>query len=141
MDQVANPHQAAGAVSINLTTPALLFPAVSLLLLAYTNRFLALAALIRTLHARYQSERDDLVAGQIAHLKRRVVLIRWMQELGVISLLLCVAAMFCLFAEWRLAGEVAFAVSLLMLLSSLAVSAREIHISVHALTLQIQDMK
>jgi hypothetical protein len=38
---------------LSLTTPALLFSAISLLLLAYTNRFLAYASVVRNLHARY----------------------------------------------------------------------------------------
>ena len=66
-------------MEISLTTPALLFPAISLLLLAYTNRFLALANLIRNLHAKYMSEKDLKIKAQISNLKKRVILIRNMQ--------------------------------------------------------------
>ncbi len=77
---------------MELTTPALLFPAISLLLLAYTNRFLVLAQLIRQLHS---SERDyfqsmvfqSMVQRQIANLRQRIALIRLMQALGVSSCL------------------------------------------------------
>jgi Protein of unknown function (DUF2721). len=51
-------------MEINLTTPALLFPAISLLLLAYTSRFLALAALMRELHVRYKTQPDPRIKGQ-----------------------------------------------------------------------------
>jgi len=90
-------------MEINLTTPALLFPAISLLLLAYTNRFLTLAALIRDLHARYKANPEDVLHGQIANLWYRVRLIKYMQALGVGSILLCTVSMFALLAgsHWR----------------------------------------
>lgn len=127
-------------MAIDIGTPALLFPAISLLLLAYTNRFLALAALIRQLHGRYQEGQDGRLVRQIANLRQRVRLIRLMQELGVLSLLLCVIAMGLLFADSPWAGHATFGLSLLMLLASLAVSVREIHISVGALNLQLHDL-
>ena len=128
-------------MEITLTTPALLFPAVSLLLLAYTNRFLALAALIRSLHAQYRDSRDQTIIGQIANLRHRVVLIRNMQALGVSSLLLCVVCMFVLFAGWVAAGKFIFGASLLLLIGSLALSVWEIQISVNALNLQLGDLE
>ncbi|QQR90989.1 MAG: DUF2721 domain-containing protein [Myxococcales bacterium] len=128
-------------MNIDLTTPALLFPAISLLLLAYTNRFLALAALIRKLHDEYKKGGNQLLLAQIANLSARVRLIRLMQELGVFSLLLCVAAMFLIFAKYTMAGEIIFGISLLTLLASLAVSVHEIHISVRALNIQLQDLE
>jgi len=87
-------------MEITLTTPALLFPAISLLLLAFTNRFLALANLIRQLHANYKTAPDELLFGQIANLRHRINLIRDMQAYGVSSLLLCVVSMFALFLGW-----------------------------------------
>ncbi len=125
---------------VDLTVPALLFPAISLLFLAYTNRFLSLANLIRQLHGRYGASPDESVLGQLQNLGIRVRLIRLMQELGVISLLLCVVSMFLLFADSQSLGKVIFGLSLLMLIASLAVSAWEIHISVHALKLHLRDL-
>ena len=95
-------------MEINLTTPALLFPAIPLMLLAFTNRFVALAALIRTLHDRYQTTPDESIIAQIGNLRYRVMLIRDMQALGVLSLLLCVICMFVLFAGYILVGKVTF---------------------------------
>lgn len=128
-------------MEINLTTPALLFPAISLLLLAYTNRFLTLATLIRSLHAKYQEDPHDVILGQIKNLRKRVILIRNMQAFGVLSLLLCVVCMFLLFADEQIAGRFTFGISLILLIISLALSVYEIQISVHALKIQLGDME
>lgn len=128
-------------MEINLTTPALLFPAISLLLLAYTNRFLTLANLIRDLHARYKKEKDVLIIGQIANLRYRVHLIRDMQAFGVASLLLCVVSMFSLFAGLVDAGKYIFGISLILMMVSLALSLREIQVSVDALSLRLKDLE
>jgi hypothetical protein len=128
-------------MDINLTTPALLFPAISLLLLAYTNRFLTLANLIRELHARYKKEHDQLIPGQIDNLRYRVYLIKYMQFFGVFSLLLCVVCMFVLFAGWEIVGKIIFGISLVCMIISLGISLREIWISVDALNLRLQDLE
>jgi len=128
-------------MDINLTTPALLFPAISLLLLAYTNRFLALATLIRSLHAKYKEDPHDVLLGQIKNLRKRVILIRNMQAFGVLSLLLCVVCMFLLFANEQIAGRYTFGLSLILLIISLALSVYELQISVKALKLQLSDME
>ena len=128
-------------MEINLTTPALLFPAISLLLLAYTNRFLTLAALIRDLHARYKANPEDVLHGQIANLWYRVRLIKYMQALGVGSILLCTVSMFALLAGWQSAGTIIFGLSLVLMAFSLALSLREILVSVDALDLRLRDME
>ena len=128
-------------MEINLTTPALLFPAISLLMLAYTNRFLALATLIRSLHDKYQTRPDDLIKAQIGNLRARVHLIRNMQAAGVLSLLACVVCMGLLFAGQIWLGKLTFAASLVLMTVSLALSVREIHISVDALNLQLGDLE
>jgi hypothetical protein len=128
-------------MDINLNTPALLFPAISLLLLAFTNRFLALASLIRQLHANYKSDPDEILLGQIANLRYRINLIRDMQAYGVSSLLLCVICMFVLFAGWVVVGKWIFAFSLILMAIALAISIREIQISVGALDLQLIDLE
>jgi hypothetical protein len=127
-------------MDFSLTTPALLFPAISLLLLAYTNRFLTLAALIRDLYGRYKSQPDPKIIAQLHNLRYRIVIIRNMQILGVSSFFLCVLCMFLLFAGLAMVGKIAFGLSLLLLLASLALSLRELQVSVDALTLQIQDI-
>jgi hypothetical protein len=128
-------------MTLSLTTPALLFPAISLLLLAYTNRFLALAALIRELHGRYKTTQDKLILGQLKSLKQRVVLIRNMQWLGVSSFFCCVLCMMLLFAGEEEIAKYVFGASLLLLMASLALSIREIRVSIIALNLQLSDLE
>jgi hypothetical protein len=128
-------------MELQLTTPALLFPTVSLLLLAYTNRFLGLAALIRDLHATYKEEPDEYLLEQIANLRRRVLLIRDMQGLGIVSLLLCVVCMFLLYTGLNTEAVYAFGLSLLVLIASLGFSIAEIRMSVGALNLVLRDLE
>ncbi len=128
-------------MNISLTTPALLFPTVSLLMLAYTNRFLTLATIIRNLHDRYNADRDEGLLGQIANLRYRVHLIRNMQIYGVFSLLFCVVSMFALFAGWVPGGQWSFAIALILMIISLGISLRELQVSVGALDLLLTDLE
>jgi hypothetical protein len=128
-------------MDIDVTTPALLFPAISLLLLAYTNRFLTLAKLIRDLYARYKIEPDEIIFQQIGNLRYRVRLIQQMQTYGVASLLFCVVCMFSLFAGWMLAGKIIFGISLILMMISLLLSLREVQVSVGALNLTLSDLE
>lgn len=128
-------------MEINLTTPALLFPAISLLLLAYTNRFLTIATLIRNLHGQFKENPDERIWSQIKNLRLRVKLIRNMQVLGVLSLLFCVVCMFVIFAGNLQVAEFIFGFSLILLIVSLAISAWEIQISVKALNIQLSDIE
>jgi hypothetical protein len=128
-------------MDINLTTPALLFPTISLLMLAYTNRFLTLANLIRDLHAKYQASHDPIIIAQIDNLRYRVILIRNMQALGVASLILCVICMLVLFGGWALAGKIMFGLSLVLMTGSLALALREIQVSVDALMLHLRSLE
>jgi hypothetical protein len=128
-------------MEITVTTPALLFPAISLLLLAYTNRFLTLANLIRDLHARYKASREPVILPQIANLRYRIVLIRDMQAFGVASLLMCTLCMFVLFAGLLVVGEITFGISLILMMISLGLSFREIQLSIGALELRLRDLE
>ena len=128
-------------MKLSLATPALLFSAISLLLLAYTNRFLTIAQLVRTLHAKYKENRDHIIFGQIKNLRKRINLIRNMQIFGLVSLLLCVICMFLLYVQWNSIAEIIFGIALLLLIASLGLSAWEIQISVHALNLHLSDIE
>ena len=129
-------------MEISINTPALLFPAISLLLLAYTNRFLALANLVRKLHDEYiRGEKNKILLHQIKSLRRRINLIRYMQGLGVFSFLCCVGCMFSIYKGFATAAEYIFAISLLSLLSSLIFSLVEIIQSTNAIELELSDME
>ncbi len=124
-----------------LTTPALLFSAISLILLAYTNRFLSYAALIRDLHAKFQQNKDEILLGQIANLRRRLYLTKNMQIFGVSSLFLCVLTMFLIYAGYQDEAFWVFGLALLLLMSSLGLFILEIQISVKALDLHLSSME
>lgn len=128
-------------MDISFTTPALLFPAVTFLLIAYTNRFLAIGSRIRNLHDRYRANADEVLLGQIKSLRHRVILIRNMQACGVAGLFFCVICMLLVFSGWQLAGKIIFVLSLILVLASLGISFREILLSVEALNMELMFME
>ncbi len=127
---------------ISINTPALLFPAITLMMLAYTNRFLALATLIRNLHAKYKQiqEDRDIIKAQITILKRRLVLVKQMQATGIISFFFCVLSMLSFYLQYESWAFGIFGLSLLSLLLSLGLSLNEIFISTRALEIELKDM-
>ena len=126
---------------LTLTTPTLLFSAVSLILLAYTNRFLSYAQLVRVLKEQYLEHRSEVTAAQIENLRRRLYLTRAMQVLGISSLFFCVVAMFLIYIHLFVIATYIFGLALLLLIASLGVSIWEIQISVKALEIHLQDME
>ncbi|ADY51794.1 hypothetical protein Pedsa_1226 [Pseudopedobacter saltans DSM 12145] len=126
---------------MELTTPALLFSAISLLLLAYTNRFLALANLIRSIKPLYLQNKEESLLAQLENLKRRIFLIRNMQGFGILSFFSCVLCMFLLYHDMKEAAEYVFGASLLLLMISLFLSFREIQISANALMIDLMDLE
>jgi hypothetical protein len=128
-------------MDISISTPALLFPTISLLMLAYTNRFLALTSAVRKLLEQYRQDHQTGLLEQIHALRFRISLIKYMQTIGVSSLFLCVLCMAALFAGWTLAAHIIFASSLALMLVSLALSAWEIQLSANALDLALRDIE
>ena len=126
---------------LTLTTPALLFSAISLIMLAYTNRFLAYAAVVRSLHDKYLQKKDKALIKQIKNLKKRLYLTRSMQIFGISSLLLCVFTMFLIYIEQHTIAIWVFGLALILLILSLAYLIREIQISVEALEHHIRDIE
>lgn len=127
-------------MNLNIETPALLFSATSLILLAYTNRFLTIAQIVRGLKKTYDQEHTKSILIQIKNLNLRLTLIRYMQLFGVLCLFLSVFAMLLLFLDQQLAGIFLFGASMLSLLISLALSFWEISISVKALKVHLSDL-
>ena len=125
---------------LDLTTPSLLFSAISLILLAYTNRFLSYASVVRALKEKHQQTHDPKDIAQIANLRRRLYLTRSMQILGILSLLLCVIAMFFIYVSWQVFAAWIFGIALLLLAASLCVCIWEINISVKALEIHLEDI-
>lgn len=126
---------------LTLTTPALLFSAISLIMLAYTNRFLAYAVVVRGLHDKYTQKKEEALERQIKNLRTRLYLTRSMQIFGISSLLLCVLTMFLIYIEQHSWAIWIFGAALLLLIISLALLIREIQISVEALEHHLGDME
>ncbi len=127
--------------AFTLTTPALLFSAISLILLAFTNRFIAYTTVVRSLHKQYIENPSTVLKGQINNLRKRLHLIRTMQIFGVTSLFLCVITMFLMFIGLLIFAAWIFGTALLLLSTSLAISIWEIQISVKALELHLSNME
>lgn len=125
---------------LTLTTPSLLFPTMSLLMLAYTNRYVAISNRIRILHAQYKQEKQLIIINQIKILKRRIKLIRDMQLAGISCMFFAAVTMFLIFRDLNFA-TVTFTISLILLMTSLSMSAYEIILSNKALYLQIDDIE
>ncbi|MBU3021437.1 DUF2721 domain-containing protein [Aestuariibacter sp. A3R04] len=125
-------------MQIDIATPAMLFPAISLLLLAYTNRFLTLATIIRNFA---RENRDENTEAQIRNLRQRILFIKRMQIAGVVSFFLCVLSMLAIYLTYQIAGNWIFASSLVCLMYSLWMSVREILISVEALDFHLDGIK
>lgn len=125
---------------LDLTTPSLLFSAISLILLAYTNRFLAYANVVRSLKDKYQQSGNPQDIEQIKNLRKRLSLTQSMQILGIASLLLCVVAMFSIYINLPELAIYLFGSALVLLAASLGVCIWEIDISVKALDIHLKDM-
>ena len=129
-------------MEISFNTPALLFPAISLIMLAYTNRFLALSSRVRNLHDKYQNqEQKHIIHGQIKNLRYRLKLIKNMQALGVVTFLGCILCMYLIYVQFMLAANIIFAISLLSFSASLLLSFLEIQLSTKARELELSDME
>lgn len=128
-------------MAIEISTPALLFPAISLLFLSYTNRFLHLSALIRKLHSDWERDHDEDLRAQIENLRRRLVLIRQMQLLGALSLLACVASMVCVLWIGVAIATAVFSFALILMALSLLCLTREIQMSGGALEILLRAIE
>ena len=129
-------------MNITISNPALLFPAISLIMLAYTNRFLAVAALIRSLHARFKANENDTdLPGQIRQLQVRLQLIKYMQFLGVFSFVFALLSMFLTYVDSSRPALITYCIAVLLLATSLFISLLEIKQSTKALEISLQDMK
>ena len=125
---------------IDISTPALLFSAITLLILAYTNRFLALASLIRQYVALYKENKDENTLRQIRNFRARLRVIKYTQIFGVVSFLFCVICMFLIFVGLLMAAEIAFGASLILLFVSLLLSLHELFLSIGALKIEMGEL-
>lgn len=126
---------------LTLITPTFLFSAISLIFLAYTNRFLAYTSLVRNLKEKYLADKSNVTKAQIENLKKRLNLTRLMQMFGVASLLLCVITMLLIYIGSQTVAAIIFGIALLFLIISLALSVWEINISSKSILIHLSDME
>ena len=129
-------------MDITINTPALFFPAISLVMLAYTNRFLALASVVRNLHTQYvEGDKKEKILGQIKNLKYRLKLVKNMQAFGVLSFLSCIFSMYFIYINQMVWANMMFGLAMLVFIVSLIMSLIEIQLSTKALELELSDME
>lgn len=128
-------------MEFNLETPAMIFPAISLLMLAYTNRFVVLAGLIRDLYEQHKEAPKKEILAQIENLQKRMEYIKNMQVLGAIAFILAVGAMLLGMLGYYNTSTFIFTISLISLIGSLIYLLLELQISITALTIQLDDIK
>jgi len=127
-------------MELTLSIPALLFPAISLTMLAYNARYLAIAALIRQLHQKFKETESSIIELQVKELRRRLSIIKNMQAIAIVSFLLAVISMFLIYIESTLIANIVFGISLFALMISLALSLLEVQLSTKALSIQLEDI-
>ncbi|QJP35364.1 DUF2721 domain-containing protein [Nonlabens sp. Ci31] len=127
-------------MNLTLSIPALLFPAISLTMLAYNARYLAIAALIRSLFSKYEENESDKIIVQVRQLRRRLTIIKNMQAVAILSFLLAVVTMFLIYIEQGFWAKIVFGTSLVALMISLILSLIEVQLSTKALSVQLQSI-
>ncbi|MGB5404150.1 MAG: DUF2721 domain-containing protein [Robiginitalea sp.] len=127
-------------MELNLSIPALLFPAISLSMLAYNARYLAIAALIRELHRQYREKASVTLGKQVRQLQRRLEIIKQMQAAAILSFLFSALCMLLLYLEWMFWANLLFGSSLFCLITSLILSFIEVQLSTKALKIQLSDI-
>ena len=128
-------------MEFSISTPALLFSAISLLILAYTNKFLALASLIRQMIEQYEKHNDINILKQINNFQLRLRFIKYTQAFGVISFLFCIISMFLILVSKQIFAEISFGISLVTIFISLFLSLQEIFLSIGALNIELNRIK
>ena len=128
-------------MQLTLSIPALLFPAISLTMLAYNARYLAIAALIRQLHKQFEATSSAPLKKQINQLRKRLGIIKNMQASAIISFLLSAITMFLIYVEMNVWANIIFGVSLIFLMVSLILSLIEVQLSTKALSIQLSNME
>ena len=128
-------------MTLTMSIPALLFPAISLTMLAYNARYLAIAALIRQLHKENLVSSSKNTVLQIKNLRKRLSLIQNMQAIAILSFLTSVITMFLLYIEKLAWANLVFGMSLLLLMISLFLSFIEVQISTKALAIRLDTIQ
>jgi len=128
-------------MEVTITTPALLFPAISVLFLAYANRYLAISKRTRELHSVYNKTQNFAAKKQVESLRKRIRLIIAMQLFAVMGIICCVLTMGLVFFGLQLMATYTFLVGMFLIVLSLLISMWELLISTQALNIELQDIE
>jgi len=128
-------------MNLTISTPGLIFPSISFLLIAYSNRFLAIATLIRDLKTKFSENKEEILLQQIKNLRYRLKLIRWMQAVAVFGMLMALMSIFALYLGHEAAGHVLFIMAAVLVATSLSIALVEIMFSGRALDYELQDIQ
>ncbi|MBT3852279.1 MAG: DUF2721 domain-containing protein [Gammaproteobacteria bacterium] len=127
---------------MEITTPALLFPAISLLFVAYTSRLHSLSVLIRAMTTDGSNESKTMHAKeQLNILKKRVNYIKRMQVFGILSFIFNLITIICLYINYDYLANYIFGFGLFMLSASLFFALLETLISTKALNIHLKNYK
>lgn len=114
-----------------ISTPALLFPAITILILTYSNRFSTLSNKIRE----FIRKGED--AAQIAVFRRRVGYVRRMLLWGILGLAASALSMLALVFKCTNTGVGLFVLADLSIVISLIYAILDVSISTNALELEV----
>jgi hypothetical protein len=129
------------SLALNPAVPALIFPAISLLFLAYTNRFLGLTAVARKMLAAHLAEAQPHWEVQLINIRRRLHLIRQMQMMGLGSIILAALSMGALVNAFERLGQGLFVCSLVCFIGSMGICVHEIKLSIDAIEVEFKRAK
>ena len=131
---------------LDLTTAALMFPAIPFLMLTFGTRFTVVSELIRKIHDEYAAEinlddvRTKRMLGEISTLKKRLLMIQINQTLTSLSFFVNLLTIFGLFMGYQYLSKLLFAIVLILLMLAIILFIVEIGIATKSLNLHLEDL-
>src|SRR5512141_2422107 len=126
---------------LSISIPALIFPAISLLFISYTTRFLGLTSVARAMLREHLADPQPHWEVQLRSLRHRLHLIRRMQLLGLASIILAALSMGAIANGFPLTGQVFFVGALAGFVGSLGFCVHEIRLSIDAIEVEFRRAK
>lgn len=128
-------------MTLTLNEPALIFPAIAILMLGYINRYIGTAGVIRTFKKDYDSGyKHNNLTKQLDILKKRIELSRLMLTSASSALLFACLSMYLIFQDMQDAGQIIFGLSLIAMIISLIFSLYETSLSNKSLLIEVSDV-
>ena len=131
---------------LDLTTAALVLPAIPFLMLTFGTRFTVVTELIRKIHDEYAAniDLDDVRAkrmlGEISTLKKRLLMIQVNQTLASLSFFVNLSTVFSLYMGNQYLAKLLFGIVLGLLMLAIILFIIEIGIATKSLNLHLSDL-